>query len=199
MTRSLRSLALLGAVAIAACGGPSPTAQAPSPVSPQPSTPPASIAASEASRHAAPDLEALLPETLGAVALTRESQRGTDLARQSSALDAFLAGLGKTLDDFALASAYSAAGDVEAQVGVWRVRGATSALLMPGFIQAIQASSTTPLTVSTSNISRHDITQIGISGQLTQGPLYAYVRGDMILFVQTTDPALAAEALASMP
>jgi hypothetical protein len=49
------------------------------------------------------------------------------------------------------------------------------------------------------------VTQIGVSGQLTQGPLYAYVKGnpilnsDTILFVQTPDPALALEALSKMP
>ncbi len=70
---------------------------------------------------------------------------------------------------------------------------------MPGFIEAVQASSTTKLTAATATISLHDLTQIGVSGQLTQGPLYAYVRDDTIFFVQTTDPALAAEALSSLP
>ena len=74
-------------------------------------------------RHADPELEALLPTTLGGVALTVESQAGTDLSTQSAAFDAFLASLGKTRADFTLASAY-AQGGLKAEVGAWRVKGA---------------------------------------------------------------------------
>jgi hypothetical protein len=195
LTRSLPALLLLLAL-VAACGGPSP-----SPVSSTLGTPSPepSVDASGTGRHAAPQLEALLPETLGGVTLTRESQRGVDLSQQSDALDTFLSGLGKTIDDFTVASAYSSSGDIEAQVGAWQIRDAPSSALMAGFIEAVQASSTTKLTVSDTLLSGHEVTQIGVSGQLTQGPLYAYVRADTILFVQTTDPALAAEAMALLP
>ena len=74
----------------------------------------------------------MLPTTLGGVALTIESQAGTDLATQSAAFDAFLASLGKTRADFTLASAYRR-GDLKAEVGAWRVKGADPALLLPGF------------------------------------------------------------------
>ena len=40
--------------------------------------------------------------------------------------------------------------------------------------------------------------QIGAPGQLTQGPLYAFARDDIVLFVQTPDPKLAEEALAAI-
>jgi hypothetical protein len=49
------------------------------------------------------------------------------------------------------------------------------------------------------SIGGHDVTRIGDSGQLTQGPLYAFVRGDTVLFVQTTDASLAEEALSALP
>lgn len=201
MTRSLLALvALLAAALMAGCAGPTPSE--PVPASPGRSTAPASalpsVAGSAAGRHADPALEALLPETLGAVALTRESQRGVDLSQQSPALIAFLDSLGKTLDDFTLASAYSSSGDIEAQVGAWRIRGADTARLMPGFVQAVQASSTTKLTVSDVLDAGRTVTKIGEPGQLTQGPLYAFARGDTVLFVQTTDPALAEEALSDL-
>jgi hypothetical protein len=196
MRRSLAALVLLAAVSATACGGPPPTAsttagnstQGPSPASP-----------GDAIRHADPELEALLPTTLGGVLLTRESQRGADLSRQSDALDRFLEGLGRTIQDFTLASAYSASGDLKAQVGAWRVRGADTGRLMSGFIEAIQASSTTKLTLTELSIGSHQVTQIGAAGQLTQGPLYSFVRDQTVLFVQTTEPALAEEALASLP
>jgi hypothetical protein len=151
-----------------------------------------------AGRHAAPELEALLPTTLGGVSLTIESQAGTDLATESAAFDAFLASLGKSRADFSLASAYSPGG-LKAAVGAWRVQGADSALLLPGFATAVQASSTTPLTRVEEIVAGRAVIRIGDPGQLTQGPLYVFVRGDTLWFVQTTERALAEEALNKLP
>jgi hypothetical protein len=149
-------------------------------------------------RHAAPELEALLPTTLGGVSLTIESQAGTDLATESAAFDAFLASLGKSRADFTLASAYSPGG-LKAAVGAWRVKGADSALLLPGFATAVQASSTTPLTLAEETLAGRAVNRIGDPGQLTQGPLYVFVRGDTLWFVQTTERALAEEAMNKLP
>jgi hypothetical protein len=154
--------------------------------------------ASAQGRHADKDLEALLPTVLGGVALTVESQAGPDLLTNSVAFDAFLKSLDKTRADFTLASAY-AHGGLKAQVGAWRVKGADSALLVPGFEAAVQASSTTPLTKADDTLGGHAVTRIGDPGQLTQGPLYAIVRGDTLLFVQTPDRALAEEAMGKLP
>ncbi len=155
-------------------------------------------AAAAAGRHADPQLEALLPTTLGGVALTVESQAGGDLATQSAAFDAFLAGLGRTRADFSLASAYSQGG-LKAEVGAWRVKGADPARLLPGLEKAVQASSTTPLTRAQETVAGRAVTRIGDPGQLTQGPLYVFVRGDTLLFVQTPERALAEEAMARLP
>jgi hypothetical protein len=149
-------------------------------------------------RHADPELEAFLPTTLGGVTLTIESQAGTDLATESAAFDAFLASLGRTRADFSLASAYSQGG-LEAEVGAWRVEGADPAKLLPGFKTAVQASSTTPLTKVEETLGGRTVTRIGDPGQLTQGPLYVFVRGDTLLFVQTPERGLAEEAIAKLP
>lgn len=152
-----------------------------------------------ADRHADPELEALLPQTLGGTALTIESQAGTELSTQSTAFDAFLQGLGKTRADFTLASAYSSGGGLKAEIGAWRVKGADTSLLLPGFKNAVQASSATPLTQAEETIGGRAVTRIGDPGQLAQGPLYVVVRGDTLLFVQTTQPALAEEAIGKLP
>ena len=151
-----------------------------------------------AGRHAAPELEALLPTTLGGVSLTIESQAGTDLATESAAFDAFLASLGKSRADFTLASAYSPGG-LKAAVGAWRVNGADSALLLPGFATAVQASSTTTLAQVEEIVAGRAVNRIGDPGQLTQGPLYVFVRGETLWFVQTTERALAEEAMNKLP
>jgi hypothetical protein len=151
-----------------------------------------------ADRHADPELEALLPATLGGVALTVESQAGSELATNSAAFEGFLVSLGKSRADFSLVSAYSLGG-LRAQVGAWRVKGADPALLLPSFKIAVQASSKTPLTQTEENIAGRAITRIGDPGQLAQGPLYAFVRGDALLFVQTPERALAEEAMRKLP
>jgi hypothetical protein len=174
-----------------------PTAAATSSATASP-LPGVTASAATGGRHADPQLEALLPTTLGGVALTVESQAGRDLATQSAAFAAFLAGLGKTRADFSLASAYSPGG-LEAAVGAWRVKGADPALLLPGFRTALQASSTTPLTQAEEVVAGRAVTRIGAPGQLTQGPLYVFVRGDTLVFVQTPERALAEEAIAKLP
>jgi hypothetical protein len=165
------------------------------PVTAAPSGPPTDVG----DRHADPALEALLPSTLGGVNLVVESQRGTDLSSESEALDTMLKNLGRTLADFTLASAYSPAGDIEAQVGAWRVAGATPLPLLPSFVETVQASSATKLTVTELTVGGHAVTKIGAPGELAQGPLFAYAKDDVLLFVQTPDLTLAEEALSKMP
>jgi hypothetical protein len=151
-----------------------------------------------AARHADPALEALLPTTLGGVSLIVESQAGTELSTTSGPFDAFLQSLGKTRADFSLASAY-AQGGLRAEVGAWRVKGADPASLLPAFRIAVQASSTTPLSQAEETLAGRLVTRIGDPGQLTRGPLYVFVRGDSLLFVQTPERALAEEAMQKLP
>jgi hypothetical protein len=160
---------------------------------------PGVVAVAATLRHADPELEALLPSSLGGVALTVESQAGPELSTNSAPFDAFLAGLGKTRADFTLASAYAPGGGLKAEVGAWRVKGADTALLLPSFEHVVQASSATPLTIADETIAGRAITRIGDPGQLTRGPLYVVVRGDALLFVQTPEPALAEEAMTKLP
>jgi hypothetical protein len=157
-----------------------------------------SASAATGNRHSDPELEALLPTTLGGVSLTVESQAGTELSTTSGPFDAFLTSLGKTRADFSLASAY-APGGLKAEVGAWRVKGADPALLLPGFKAAVQGSSTTPLTQVEETMGERKVTRIGDPGQLTRGPLYVFVRGDALLFVQTPERVLAEEAMSKLP
>lgn len=151
-----------------------------------------------AGRHADPALEATLPQTLGGVALTIESQHGTDLNSNSTAFDAFLKELGKSREDFIVASAY-ASGSLKGAVSSWRVKGAASLSLLPAFKMAIQSSSTTKLTIAEEVVSGRTVTRIGEAGQLAQGPIYVFVKGDILYFVQTSEPALAEEAIGKLP
>jgi hypothetical protein len=134
---------------------------------------------------------------LGGRALTLASQSGTELSTQSAAFDAFLVELGRSRDDFTLASAYSQ-GELRAEAGAWRVEGADPDRLLTAFRKAVQASSATPLTGADEQLAGRTVTRIGDPGQLARGPLYVLVRGDTLLFVQTPDRALAEEAIAKL-
>jgi hypothetical protein len=153
--------------------------------------------AASAGRHAAPDLESLLPQTLGGVTVTIESQAGSDLSTNNAAFDAFLKTLGKTRADFGLASAY-APGGLKGAAGIWRVTGAESKDLLGAFKVTLQSSSNVPLTIKEEVIAGHPVTRIGAPGELAQGPLYTFVRSNLIIFVQTPDPALAEEAIGKL-
>ena len=155
-------------------------------------------APAQGSRHADPALEALLPQTLGGVALTVESQAGPDLSTRSAAFDAFLTGLGKTREDFVVASAYPLGG-LPAAVSAWRVRGAPTDRLLPAFRATLQASSATPLGGGQEDIGGRSVMRIGDPGQLAQGPIYVIARDDTLFFAQTKTPALAAEAVSKLP
>jgi hypothetical protein len=153
--------------------------------------------AAAADRHADPELEALLPKSLGGVALTIESQAGTDLSTNNAAFDAFLKSLGKTRGDFVVASA-TAPGTLRAAIGAWKVKGADPAALIPAFKTVLQASSTTPLTITEQHVAGHLVTKIGEKGELAQGPLYVFARDGTLFFVQTPDPGLGEEAIGKL-
>src|SRR5262245_33889007 len=155
------------------------------------------VAAAE-SRHADPELEALLPAKLGGVVLVVESQAGIDLTTGSAAFDAFLSGLGRTRADFTVASAY-AQGGLKAAAGAWRVKGADTGALLPAFKTTVQASSATPLVTAEEAVAGKQVMRIGDPGQMARGSLYVFARGDTLFFVQTSDPALAAEAVEKLP
>ncbi|CAN5184630.1 hypothetical protein BH10PSE7_BH10PSE7_12180 [soil metagenome] len=157
-----------------------------------------SVSAFAAERHADPELEALLPKTLGGVVLIIESQSGADLAARGAAFEGFLNALGKTRADFAVASAYARSG-LKAAMSAWRVRGAAGSDLLAAFKTAMQASSATALTTGEEKFAGRDITRIGGPDELAQGPLYVILRGDVLLFVQTPERALAEEAVGKFP
>jgi hypothetical protein len=155
-------------------------------------------AVAQSARHADPALEVMLPRSLGGVSLVVESQAGTALSTNSAAFDAFLKVQDKSRRDFTVASAYAKSG-LPAAVGAWRVEGGRPDALLPAFKAALQASSATPLDIGLEQLSGREVTRIGKEGQLAQGPLYVFARGDTLFFVQTAKRSLAEEAMGKLP
>jgi hypothetical protein len=192
-------LVALLAIAIAivgACGSASPTlVPTPSTATSVPS--PAITAGSDGAYHSAPKLEALLPDSVGGFRLTKGSQKGTDLQDPGRQFTDMLANLGRSLADFSVASGY--ARELKAEVGVWEIVGASEKDLVSEFTKAVQASSTTPLTVAETTVAGRPVTQIGVPGQLTKGPIYVYSKNGLLFFVETPEPDLAEAALTNLP
>lgn len=188
------ALAVMFAIAIVgACGSASRT---PIPTPPG-STAPAPSAPDEGEYHSAPKLEALLPDSVGGFRLTKGSQNGTDLRDPGRQFTDMLANLGRSLEDFSVASGY--ARELKAEVGIWEIVGADEAKLVPEFIKAVQASSTTPLTVDETTVAGRPVTQIGVPGQLTKGPIYVWAKNGLLFFVETPDTTLAEAAIQKFP
>ena len=150
--------------------------------------------AASPTRHADPDLAALLPEVLSGVSLVRESQRVTVLVRPSDALDAMLGDLGKT------PRRLHSCGRLLAR----RPRWALGPLPIRHRQAAARVRRDRPglehdhADHGDEHRGPHRDPRSAAPGQLTQGPLYAFARDDIVLFVQTPDPKLAEEALAAI-
>lgn len=148
------------------------------------------------------DLENRLPGEINGVALTKYSFKGTTFlgsgASNSQDLLDLLSSLGKTPDDMSVAFAADPAGDLDVQVGAFKVAGADSNALLAAFVDASQ--STTPGTqVSQANVGGKNVTQIVDPSDTTTGAIYVYANGDVLYYVLSPDPALAAATLQALP
>jgi hypothetical protein len=183
-------------VAIAACGGgpsasPTPTVAAPSPSLAEPSLP-----------SGASDLEALIPDSVGGVALQKLSMRGNEFANSGSAsaeAEEFLRNLGVSPDDVSVAIGFGIAPDSGGGVAVFafRAEGADSGRLMQTFKDATDAERDTPLEWETANVGGKQVERATDPEQENQ--VYLYVNGDVLVFVATTSEDDAAEVLAGLP
>lgn len=209
---------LVLAAAIAACGTssgtPIPTAMAASPANP---TVPASAPASDVpaslapetpepsvDSHGVPELEALLPASVGGVALERLSLTGADFyalgtSDSRARLDDMLKALGRTLADLAVADAGDPTGRAVLEVGVLRVAGSEPARLLSEWAASNQAVKPGQIVVTNETVDGRRLTRLVDSTRPVGGSTYAYAIGDTIFLVAADDPALLSNALAQLP
>ena len=209
---------IIVSILVVACGGaavsPTPSASA----SPQPSAP-ASVAPSSASvppssapenpepsvgRHGVPELEALLPASVGNVQLERVSLTGPDFYALGTAdtqgqLNALLAALGKTTADLSVADAGDPTGRAILEIGAFRVAGASSTKLLSEWVASNQASNPGHISVTSETIDGRTLTKLVDATRDVGGTTRAFVKGDTIFLVAADDPALVSAALAQLP
>jgi hypothetical protein len=201
-SRAALAATLLLAVAIGACSSgttsPTPTVEAPSP----------SLAESSASEGAVPslpssakDLEALIPDTVGGVALQKLSMLGDEFASSGTSAEAeeFLRNLGVSPEDVAVAIGFGVAPDSGSGVAVFafRAEGADSGRLLQTFKDATDAERETPLEWETANVGGKEVERATDPEQ--DNSVYLYVNGDVLVFVATTSEDDAAEVLSGLP
>jgi hypothetical protein len=183
---------------------PDPTPSPTLPPTPPPTLPPVTaspvpVVTDGPDSHTDPQLEALLPDTIGGVALHRTSpsiaaQLDAD-PRAASALS-LLRFIGKSSSDIHFARAVDDADPNLCSVYAFQVSG-IDARLFGGAIANVVLSSVPGAQTSTVNLGGKSVTK---AVSPTGGPnAYIYETGDTAFAIETTDESLAAEALGKLP
>jgi len=202
--RAATAAILLLASAVAACSSGSATASpTPSvPASVEPSAASSSEGAAPSLPSGAEDLEALIPDTIGGVALQKLSMRGNEFANSGSAsaeAEEFLRTLGVSPDDVSVAIGFGLSSDTGSGVAVFvfRAQGAESDRLLQAFKDATDAERETPLEWESVNVGGKQVERATDPEQGNR--VYLYVKDDLLAFVATTSEDDAAEVLGGMP
>jgi hypothetical protein len=150
----------------------------------------------------AAELEALIPDEVGGVALQKLSMRGNEFANSGSAsaeAEEFLRNLGVDTEDVSVAVGFGAAPDGASTVAVFifKAEGAQSGRLMETFKSAVDAEQNEPLEWETVTVGGKQVERA--SAPQNNGQVNIYVSGDTLYFVATTHEEDSAEILGGLP
>lgn len=199
---ALRLLALAAGAALtmlAACSGGSDVSTSPTPTRAVTSAAASASAAASGALSEAPELEALLPDTIAGEQTQKLSMKGATLmaggAVDSSFTD-FLDRLGAQPSDVSVA--FATAVQADSQAFAYRVAGTAPADLLREFQASVGASQGgSDMTWKSVTVGGRQVQQ-GASSS-TDKAIYLIPHGDTIFVVVTGDPAIAAEIVASLP
>ena len=152
-----------------------------------------------ADTHDAPELEALLPLTLGETPLQVQSWTGeTHLSDDpwSTSMTTFLTNAGKTPKDLRVALATDPAQTLDGNVWLYHVDGVKGSAVQDALIAAWKVDYP-EMTVSTLTLDGKTITKCDFGEQAEAD--YFYMRDDYVFDIETSDEAIAIAALAALP
>lgn len=183
--------ALVVAVIVAACGGSStPTGSAPTGGQPSGAVP--SFAESAA-------LEATLPTSVGGVTLQTGSLNVLNLYLNGNTAANFLtvmiAGLGVSPAQVGVAAAADTGGQI--QIAAGQFNGVSSAAIQTQ-VETVAKANDPNVTLANSTIGGKSVTTATYPNSHT-GPVVAYVTGDSLYLLQSSNPALVEDALKQLP
>ena len=166
-------------------------------------------APSDSSPPFAPELEAILPKTIGdktpgaspgaTVPLTIDSASATDVFGQdpsSRALAARIRAFGKTLDDLQVAQAFDETGAVDVAILGFRLPGADGAKLRSAILETWLSSTAEGVKTTTPTLGGKQVTKVDYGdGSAFE---YVYSQGDVVIDIETSDEAIATEVIAGL-
>ena len=145
------------------------------------------------------DLEALIPDTVGEMTVTKTSTKGDEFiasADSDPAVAKFIEDLGVSPGDISLAIGFGFSADASSSIGVFvfRASGADTNRLISAFKTANDADREAPLVWSSASVGGKDV-ETAVDGEQT---FYLYAKGDILFFI-SGDPASTEEAISELP
>jgi hypothetical protein len=145
------------------------------------------------------DLEALIPDTVGDLAMQKSSTRGDEFLTSADADPAvakFVSDLGVKPSDISIAIGFGFSADGSSSLGmfVFRASGADTSRLISAFKTANDADRDTPLVWTNSTIGGKQV-ESAVDGETTY---YLYAKGDVLFFL-SGDPTSTEEAISGLP
>jgi hypothetical protein len=188
-----------------ALGGDGGTIATPGPsLSPDPSAdasvPAASGPAAASESPAAPELEKLLPTTVGQITLTVSSATGSTVLGQDEGSRAIIAALrvdGKSVDALRYAEAYDDTTGADLQMFALAVNGMSIDKVRRFVLDTWLTAAGPGVTTTSVTLAGHPFTRIDYGDE---GPVnYVTTKGDAVIYIKTSDPSLAEQAAAALP
>jgi hypothetical protein len=145
------------------------------------------------------DLEALIPDTVGDLAMQKSSTRGDEFLTSSDgdpAVAKFVTDLGVSPSDISIAIGFGFSADASSSLGmfVFRASGADTNRLIAAFKEANDSDRETPLVWSNTTVGGKQV-ESAVDGETTY---YLYAKGDVLFFL-SGDPTSTEEAISGLP
>ena len=149
---------------------------------------------------AAPELEAALPTLVGDIVMTVDSATGSMMLGEdpvSRAITSALRADGRVPDDLGVAQAYDETAESDLSILAVGVDGMSGDKVLPFVMESWLAATGAGIARETVTLAGTEFTQVdyGDDGALD----YVTTTGDVVIVINTSDPALAAEAAAALP
>lgn len=148
--------------------------------------------------HAAPDLEAMLPNKVNGVRLRKGSTVGSVVFGSdafSRHMTSFLASVGKAPADLRFANAQDPSGSLDLETGVFQLRGVKASMLRQAIVNSTRPDAP-GLRTFTIRLSGKRVTMLVYPGGSV---LYLYAHRDLVFYVGTQSEGLAAKVLGLYP
>jgi len=148
--------------------------------------------------HAAPDLEALLPDEVNGTPLRKGSTTGAVVFGGNAfgaQMTRFLAEHHKTPEDLRFGNAQASPRALELELGVFEVRGLDGSALLSAIVDGVRPNAP-GLAVSNPTLAGKRVTKLVYPGGTV---LYLYDHGDDVYYVGTQDEALVETVLERFP